>query len=152
MRKGMMGQTSSDWEYAVTPWSAWFLHDFYHALSIKTFLWFLSVKIWIQLTPILPSTRNVHLWNPINDKLAWCLKTGRRTRDIPVWYHETKDDPLHSFMPNVHGTTWGPSGADWTQVVPMLAPWILLSGYMRCLWENTNLWCAELLGLSYPPE
>ena len=26
------------------------------------------------------------------------------------------------------GTTWGPSGADRTQVAPMLAPWTLLSG------------------------
>ena len=28
----------------------------------------------------------------------------------------------------VHGPTWGPSGADRTQVGPMLAPWTLLSG------------------------
>ena len=31
------------------------------------------------------------------------------------------------------GPTWGPSGADRTQVGPMLAPWILLSGY----WPGT---------------
>ena len=29
------------------------------------------------------------------------------------------------------GPTWGPSGADMTQVGPMLAPWTLLSG---CIW------------------
>ena len=28
----------------------------------------------------------------------------------------------------VHGDNWGPSGADRTQVGPMLAPWTLLSG------------------------
>ena len=28
------------------------------------------------------------------------------------------------------GPTWGPSGADRTQVGPMLAPWTLLSGYL----------------------
>ena len=28
------------------------------------------------------------------------------------------------------GTTWGPSGADRTQVGPMLAPWTLWSGYI----------------------
>ena len=28
------------------------------------------------------------------------------------------------------GPTWGPSGADRAQVGPMLAPWILLSGYL----------------------
>ena len=29
------------------------------------------------------------------------------------------------------GPTWGPSGADRTQVGPMLAPWTLLSGYVK---------------------
>ena len=29
------------------------------------------------------------------------------------------------------GSTWGPSGADRTQVGPMLAPWALLSGRLR---------------------
>ena len=32
------------------------------------------------------------------------------------------------------GPTWGPPGADRTQVGPMLAPWTLLSGF-------TKLWC-----------
>ena len=31
------------------------------------------------------------------------------------------------------GPTWGPSGADRTQVGPMLAPWTLLSGTTKCL-------------------
>ena len=31
------------------------------------------------------------------------------------------------------GPTWGPSGAERTQVGPMLAPWILLSGYTTSL-------------------
>ena len=30
------------------------------------------------------------------------------------------------------GPTWGPSGADRTQVGPMLAPWTLLSGTLQC--------------------
>ena len=30
------------------------------------------------------------------------------------------------------GPTWGPSGADRTQVGPMFAPWTLLSGTFRC--------------------
>ena len=37
--------------------------------------------------------------------------------------------PIASFM----GPTWGPSGADRTQVGPMLAPWTLLSG--RCMYK-----------------
>ena len=35
------------------------------------------------------------------------------------------------------GPTWGPSGADRTQVGPMLAPWTLLSGY----WTSSLLAC-----------
>ena len=31
------------------------------------------------------------------------------------------------------GPTWGPSGADRTQVGPMLAPWTLLSGELWCV-------------------
>ena len=36
------------------------------------------------------------------------------------------------------GPTWGPSGADRTQVGPMLAPWTLLSGYicLKHLWKQ----------------
>ena len=30
----------------------------------------------------------------------------------------------------VHGPTWGPPGADGTQVGPMVAPWFLLTGYL----------------------
>ena len=35
------------------------------------------------------------------------------------------------------GPTWGPSGADRTQVGPMLAPWTLLSGWFQ--------WCGAWL-------
>ena len=34
---------------------------------------------------------------------------------------------------NVMGPAWGPSGADRTQVGPMLAPWTLLSGIWHCV-------------------
>ena len=39
---------------------------------------------------------------------------------------------LHTYTPIARfmGPTWGPSGADRTQVGPMLAPWILLSEYI----------------------
>ena len=36
---------------------------------------------------------------------------------------------IHTLITRFMGPTWGPSGADRTQVGPMLAPWILLSGY-----------------------
>ena len=38
----------------------------------------------------------------------------------------------------VHGPKWGPSGADRTQVGPMLAPWTLLSGMFW--WLKSQLW------------
>ena len=40
----------------------------------------------------------------------------------------------------VHGVNMGPSGADRTQVGPMLSPWILLSGMvlLDCLTKKNN--------------
>ena len=43
-----------------------------------------------------------------------------------------------SLIARFMGPTWGPSGADRTQVSPMLAPWTLLSGIIliyKCLGE-----------------
>ena len=50
------------------------------------------------------------------------------------------------------GPTWGPSGADRTQVGPMLAPWTLLSGSIRFMCyihlylpgNTTNVWNVEI--------
>ena len=36
------------------------------------------------------------------------------------------------------GPTWGPSGADRTQVGPMLAPWTLLFGYLNWCWISVR--------------
>ena len=36
---------------------------------------------------------------------------------------------IHTLIARFMGSTWGPSGADRTQVGPMLTPWTLLSGY-----------------------
>ena len=62
-------------------------------------------------------------------------KYDRRYRAINNWARHS----LAKFM----GPTWGPSGADRTQVGPMLAPWILLSGDILnkmktyvYIWEN----------------
>ena len=43
------------------------------------------------------------------------------------------------------GPTWGLSGADRTQVGPMLAPWTLLSGWVTQIWTCSvigSAWCA----------
>ena len=47
-----------------------------------------------------------------------------------------------SLIARFMGPTWGPSGADRTQVGPMLAPWYLLSGVLLLLWSwgNQQLW------------
>ena len=42
-----------------------------------------------------------------------------------------------SLIARFMGPTWGPSGADSTQVGPMLAPWTLLSGMMLGDWERS---------------
>ena len=50
----------------------------------------------------------------------------------PVWslqalgIHINEPSLIAKFM----GPTWGPAGAERTQVGPMLAPWTLLSGYL----------------------
>ena len=46
-----------------------------------------------------------------------------------AWLQITATSLIVRFM----GPTWGPSGADRTQVGPMLVPWILLSGITRVL-------------------
>ena len=53
-----------------------------------------------------------------------------------------------SLIARFMGPTWGPSGADRTQVGPMLAPWTLLSG-IAILWFSTRpapvLNCTSLM-------
>ena len=44
------------------------------------------------------------------------------------------------------GLTWGAHGAHWTQVGPMLAPWILLSGYWP--WFLIWIWKPLFIFLS----
>ena len=47
--------------------------------------------------------------------------------------------PLGSLIARFLGPTWGPSGADRTQVGPMLAPWTLLSGICCCTFQVCDL-------------
>ena len=42
------------------------------------------------------------------------------------------------------GPTWGPSGADRTQVGPMLAPWTLLNGLLSTISELKDVYCWKL--------
>ena len=59
-----------------------------------------------------------------------------------------------SLIARFMGPTWGPSGADKTQVGPMLAPWTLLSGFLwntlkRCCTHNGYLLWVQCLASSF---
>ena len=59
--------------------------------------------------------------------------------------------PLVFLIARFMGPTWGPSGADRTQVGPMLAPWTLLSGIvLREVEHKLHLNSQQLTSISYP--
>ena len=66
--------------------------------------------------------------------------------------HCRKHIQITALIARFMGPTWGPSGADRTQVGPMLAPWTLQSGstyiYYSISTENYELsWCQLLPGV-----
>ena len=76
-------------------------------------------------------TGNIHkLWATIwICSISWCLN------DV-----FTLDSPKTSQIAKFMGPTWGPPGSRRPQVVPMLAPWTLVS---EILPENTLLLCVK---------
>ena len=59
----------------------------------------------------------------------------KRTASYKAWNNIKLGDRLpymRSLITRFMGPTWGPSGADRTQMGPTLAPWTLLSGVLRC--------------------
>ena len=76
----------------------------------------------------LDDCRNLPLWHLIT--INQCLWHGVHASWEQVWMCT----PLIArFM----GPTWGPAGADRTQVGPMLAPWTLLSGSISFFTSNS---------------
>ena len=65
------------------------------------------------------------LWHILCSELGYISAAPMRSR------HFVSESSL---MARLMGPTWGPSGADRTQVGPMLAPWTLLSGMLYCNW------------------
>ena len=59
-------------------------------------------------------------------KLHWCLQHH-------FWFDVACLKSTHSLIARFIGPTWGSSGADRTQVGPMLAPWTLLCGFSQAL-------------------
>ena len=73
---------------------------------------------------------NIGVYNPVGNVMSCQRKLGT-TRGIPDF--QQANQPLISLVTRFMGPAWGPSGADRTQVGPMLAPWTLLSG-MVSIW------------------
>ena len=70
-----------------------------------------------------PFVLGIH-WYPMDSPYKGpVIKKMCSSHDI-MWWQYAEKGPDIKFM----GPTWGPSGADRTQVGPMLAPWTLLSG------------------------
>ena len=58
----------------------------------------------------------------------WNISVIRPTFRIVDYIYDDWASCISSLIARFMGPTWGPSGTDRTQVGPMLAPWILLSG------------------------
>ena len=76
--------------------------------------WVLSAPYGPHVSPMNLAIRACPQPSMCLENIAWCSYAGS----------------------NEHGAIMGLSGADRTQVGPMLAPWTLLSGYV--LWEDTD--------------
>ena len=53
-----------------------------------------------------------------------------------LFIHRKQAKMMLSLIARFMGPIWGPSGADRTQVGPVVAPWILLSGVLAC-WHKS---------------
>ena len=73
---------------------------------------------------------NFHLWMIKSLSSSYILKTNSHINFFPILFADSYTVSLHSptLIARFMGPTWGPSGADRTQVGRMLAPWTLLSG------------------------
>ena len=108
----------------------WYLHLFLWCISqwcsIQKFIQYpanevcgpfssVSRDIWLMNVPVPPSRNKMH-------DFRRGLTTDAFIREISGW----RPSLIARFM----GPTWGPSGAERTQVGHMLAPWTLLSGLL----------------------
>ena len=61
---------------------------------------------------------------------GFTVRSVRRATEVVTWLCYRLTGEITQIA-RFTGPTWGPPGADRTQVGPMLAPWTLLSGYIR---------------------
>ena len=124
--------------------------DVFSDLRLNTPLSKQSWGWWFE-TPSRPLWRHCNEWNyrlgnKMNEQSTGlgsrtaCPRTSNwinhnYVRSIPTAQHRVNEWLRlmacfrHTLIARFMGPTWGPSGADGTQVGPMLAPWTLLSGY-----------------------
>ena len=90
--------------------------------------------IWLAMTRIWLSLLGLQTTNPIKS-LQLDLLEHRMPIVEKMWHQDdspTNGCQMTSLIARIMGPTWGPSGADRSQVGPMLAPWSLLSGMPYC--------------------
>ena len=109
----------------------------------------------------------------IISKIQWQLSEGNFRRDISkpsitkinfkvtcLIFHsqlpvanEIRGKCKATLIARFMGPTWGPSGADGTQVGPMLAPWTLLSGQLHELCcDEWHICVSQLVETSLTPS
>ena len=107
---------------------------------MPTMDWVISMRT--KFIP-LPSSRPSRSFTHVNISPGWPVTIQTRLsptlNNVVVGRICRRGSAMESLIARFMGRTWGPSGADRTQVGPMLAPWTLLSGV--CWIEGT--WLAE---------
>ena len=79
----------------------------------------------------------------VNVQRCIIFSVAKTVFSAKLGYHQANGCvPIPSPIARFMGPTWGPSGADSTQVGPMLAPWTLLSG----------IWCTCRVCPIYMPN
>ena len=118
----------------IDPYNIFYLMMRYYSVSNLVQLvsteWQLIANTMRQSLAVLTGTTCL-IWNPSKSSVLTCLPFNLSralcVATCPGEYSNSKRitiSPIARFM----GPTWGPSGADRTQVGPMLVPWTLLSG------------------------
>ena len=101
-------------------------HFYYNFLKINA--WFQWCRDWVSVchSPCLKFIfDNISLfWSLMRSNTGGCYDVW----DAPPKLISNTNLALPSLIAKFMGPTWGPSGANRTQVGPMLAPWTLLAG------------------------
>ena len=86
----------------------------------------------------LPRNTQMKIWNQFWINVNVTFKEWKRIL-VEGKYKWKELDKKTILIARFMGPTWGTSGADRAQVGPMLAPWTLLSGYLRMNLSNSRV-------------